>query len=84
MDVDLLSGALEMSHLVLQQDPCQMASQLMGRLGQLVIEDCPVAKGIQQQGQQGHCVQVKCYIDTIYGTFKDGCSLTTSYTALNY
>lgn len=46
VDVEVLSAALEMSQAVLQQDPCQLASQLMGRLGQMVIEDHPVTKGI--------------------------------------
>ncbi|XP_032355068.1 uncharacterized protein LOC116669372 isoform X2 [Etheostoma spectabile] len=45
VDVEVFSGALEMSRAVLLQDPCQLASQLMGRLGQIVIEDRPVAKG---------------------------------------
>lgn len=44
--MEMLFGALEMSRAVLQQDPCQLASQLMGRLGQMIIEDRPVAKGV--------------------------------------
>lgn len=46
LDVEVLSGALELSRSVLLQDPCQLASQLMGRLGQMVMQDRPVAKGI--------------------------------------
>lgn len=49
VDVEVLLGALEMSRVVLQQDPCQLASQLMGRLGCMVTEDHPVAKGMQLQ-----------------------------------
>lgn len=45
VDVEVLSGALELSREVLLQDPCQLASQLTGRLGQMVMEDRPVAKG---------------------------------------
>ncbi|TKS92563.1 NACHT domain- and WD repeat-containing protein 1 [Collichthys lucidus] len=44
-DVKVLLGALEMSRAVLLQDPCQLASQLVGRLGKMIIEDRPVAKG---------------------------------------
>ncbi|KAJ6668622.1 hypothetical protein lerEdw1_012104 [Lerista edwardsae] len=44
-DLTLLSDALKLSKKVLIQDPCQMASQLMGRLQQIVAADKPVAPG---------------------------------------
>lgn len=58
VDVEVLSGALEMSRVVLLRDPCQLASQLMGRLGQMVIEDRPVAKGIRWQNLPLTCVVI--------------------------
>lgn len=44
-DLTLLSDALKLSKKVLLQDPCQMASQLTGRLQQIVAADKPVAPG---------------------------------------
>lgn len=55
VDVEVLSSALELSRAVLLKDPCQLASQLMGRLGQMVIEDRPVAKGKFLQNQPLNC-----------------------------
>ncbi|XP_072904178.1 uncharacterized protein [Hemitrygon akajei] len=42
-DLNILSEAIELSKRVLLQDPCQLASQLLGRLQQIVTEDKPVA-----------------------------------------
>nr|XP_034969164.1 uncharacterized protein LOC118084041 [Zootoca vivipara] len=44
-DLTLLSEALKLSKKVLLQDPCQMASQLIGRLHRIVAADKPVAPG---------------------------------------
>ncbi|XP_077158423.1 uncharacterized protein LOC143819984 isoform X2 [Paroedura picta] len=44
-DLTLLSEVLNLSRKVLVQDPCQMASQLIGRLHQIVAADKPVAPG---------------------------------------
>ncbi|XP_053110680.1 uncharacterized protein LOC128326880 isoform X3 [Hemicordylus capensis] len=44
-DLTLLSEALRLSREVLIQDPCQMASQLIGRLHQIAAADRPVAPG---------------------------------------
>ncbi|XP_062991183.1 uncharacterized protein LOC134404425 [Elgaria multicarinata webbii] len=44
-DLALLSEALRLSKEVLIQDPSQMASQLIGRLHQIVAADKPVAPG---------------------------------------
>ncbi|XP_049924061.1 uncharacterized protein LOC126404723 [Epinephelus moara] len=60
VDVEVLSGALEMSREVLLQDPCQLASQLMGRLGQMVIEDRPVAKGDPLKFSYLHSILAQC------------------------
>lgn len=43
--MEVLAATLELSRTVLLQDPCQLASQVMGRLGQIVAEDLPVAPG---------------------------------------
>lgn len=45
-DLPLLSDAVKLSENVLLQDPCQMASQLIGRLQQIVAADKPVAPGM--------------------------------------
>ncbi|XP_054863824.1 uncharacterized protein LOC118470977 [Amphiprion ocellaris] len=60
VDVEVLSGALEMSQAVLQEDPCQLASQLMGRLGQMVTEDRPVAKGDSLKFSYLHDLLAQC------------------------
>ncbi|TDH00018.1 hypothetical protein EPR50_G00200110 [Perca flavescens] len=60
VDVKVLSGALEMSRAVLLQDPCQLASQLMGRLGQIVIEDRPLAKGDPLKFSYLHALLSQC------------------------
>ncbi|XP_055520622.1 NACHT domain- and WD repeat-containing protein 1 [Leucoraja erinacea] len=41
-DLTLLYEAIQLSKKVLLQDPCQLASQLVGRLQQIVTEDTPV------------------------------------------
>ncbi|XP_029311219.1 uncharacterized protein LOC115023989 [Cottoperca gobio] len=60
VDVEVLSGALEMSRAVLLQDPCQLASQLMGRLGQMVSEDRPIAKGDSLRFSYLHALLSQC------------------------
>ncbi|KAG8453786.1 hypothetical protein GDO86_000422 [Hymenochirus boettgeri] len=44
-DLNLLSEALRLSTNVLLRDPCQLASQLKGRLHQIEVSDIPVAPG---------------------------------------
>ncbi|XP_048366186.1 uncharacterized protein LOC125440412 isoform X2 [Sphaerodactylus townsendi] len=44
-DLTLLSEVLKLSRKVLVRDPCQMASQFIGRLHQIVAADKPVAPG---------------------------------------
>ncbi|XP_043919446.1 NACHT and WD repeat domain-containing protein 2-like [Protopterus annectens] len=44
-DLNLLYEAIRLSKPVLLKDPCQLASQLIGRLHQIVAADTPVAPG---------------------------------------
>ncbi|XP_067885458.1 uncharacterized protein [Heterodontus francisci] len=44
-DLNMLNEAIHLSKRVLLQDPCQLASQLLGRLQQIIAEDKPVAPG---------------------------------------
>ncbi|XP_027143899.1 uncharacterized protein LOC109137463 [Larimichthys crocea] len=64
-DVKVLLGALEMSRAVLLQDPCQLASQLAGRLGQMIIEDRPVAKGDRLKFSYLHALLAQCMQSTL-------------------
>ncbi|XP_063776767.1 uncharacterized protein LOC134922808 isoform X2 [Pseudophryne corroboree] len=45
LDLNLLSETLQLSSKVLLRDPCQLASQLIGRLHQIEALDKPVAPG---------------------------------------
>ncbi|XP_075466753.1 uncharacterized protein LOC142501163 isoform X2 [Ascaphus truei] len=45
LDLDLLSDVLQLSKKILLRDPCQLASQLKGRLHQIEALDKPVAPG---------------------------------------
>lgn len=45
-DIDVLAQALCLSRPVLLKDPCQLASQLLGRLLHVTAQDKPVAPGI--------------------------------------
>nr|XP_033799042.1 uncharacterized protein LOC117359821 [Geotrypetes seraphini] len=44
-DLNLLTEVLKLSKNVLLKDPCQLASQLVGRLHQIIATDKPVAPG---------------------------------------
>lgn len=44
-DIDVLAQALCLSRPVLLKDPCQLASQLLGRLLHITAQDRPVAPG---------------------------------------
>lgn len=57
-DLTLLSDALKLSRKVLVQDPCQMASQLIGRLHRIVTADKPLAPGTAIYGIWISCVFV--------------------------
>lgn len=45
LDVKVLGEVLGLSHSVLLNDPCQLASQLLGRLQQIIAQDKPVTSG---------------------------------------
>ncbi|KAL0970488.1 hypothetical protein UPYG_G00242740 [Umbra pygmaea] len=60
VDVRLLSGALELSRPVLLRDPCQLASQLLGRLAQVMAEDRPVTPGDPQKFSYLHALLAQC------------------------
>ena len=52
------AGALQLARPVLESDPCQLASQILGRLGQMVIEDRPVAPGTSTKQHTATAVKV--------------------------
>eukprot|EP00063_Salmo_salar_P087124 XP_014061959.1 PREDICTED: uncharacterized protein LOC106608527 isoform X2 [Salmo salar] len=60
VDMEVLAATLELSRTVLLQDPCQLASQVMGRLGQIVAEDLPVAPGDPQKFSYLHALLAQC------------------------
>ncbi|XP_064878055.1 uncharacterized protein LOC115117676 [Oncorhynchus nerka] len=60
VDMEVLAATLELSRTVLLQDPCQLASQVMGRLGQIVAEDVPVAPGDPQKFSYLHALLAQC------------------------
>lgn len=41
----VLGQVLGLSHSVLLNDPCQLASQLLGRLKQIIAQDKPITSG---------------------------------------
>ncbi|TRY69677.1 hypothetical protein DNTS_030265 [Danionella cerebrum] len=45
LDVKVLEQVLHLSYSVLLNDPCQLASQLLGRLEQIISQDKPVTSG---------------------------------------
>ncbi len=45
LDVKVLGQVLCLSHSVLLNDPCQLASQLLGRLERIISQDKPVTSG---------------------------------------
>lgn len=45
-DLDVLAQTLCLSRSVLLKDPCQLASQLLGRVLHITAQDKPVAPGI--------------------------------------
>ncbi|KAJ3585371.1 hypothetical protein NHX12_014092, partial [Muraenolepis orangiensis] len=59
-DVEVLAGALALSRTVLEDDPCQLASQIMGRLGQILAEDTPVAPGDPLKFSYLHTLLSEC------------------------
>ncbi|KAG5260928.1 hypothetical protein AALO_G00298090 [Alosa alosa] len=60
LDVQVLSQVLLLSRAVLLQDPCQLASQLLGRLAQIVSQDKPVAPGDPYKFTYLHSLLAQC------------------------
>ncbi|KAK6493133.1 hypothetical protein HHUSO_G2632 [Huso huso] len=65
IDLDVLSEALQLSKKVLLQDPCQLASQLVGRLNQIIATDIPVAPGDPKKFSYLHTLLSQCYISSV-------------------
>ncbi|KAI5104186.1 NACHT domain- and WD repeat-containing protein 1-like isoform X1, partial [Silurus meridionalis] len=59
-DIDMLDQALCLSHPVLLKDPCQLASQLLGRLLHITAQDKPVAPGDPQRYSYLHNLLTQC------------------------
>ncbi|XP_062305160.1 uncharacterized protein LOC134009620 [Osmerus eperlanus] len=60
LDVKVWAGALQLARPVLESDPCQLASQILGRLGQMVIQDRPVAPGDPRMFTYLHSLLAQC------------------------
>ncbi|KAG9347016.1 hypothetical protein JZ751_005943 [Albula glossodonta] len=59
-DVAVLTQALELSRTTLLRDPCQLASQLLGRLYRIIDEDRPVAPGDPRKFSHLHILLSQC------------------------
>ncbi|XP_043099106.1 NACHT domain- and WD repeat-containing protein 1 [Puntigrus tetrazona] len=60
LDVKVLGQVLCLSHSVLLNDPCQLASQLLGRLERIISQDKPVALGDPRQYTFLHDLMAQC------------------------
>ncbi|XP_051992707.1 uncharacterized protein si:ch211-212k18.6 [Xyrauchen texanus] len=60
LDVKVLAQVLCLSRSVLLNDPCQLASQLLGRLQQIIDQDKPVTSGDPRQYSFLHALLVQC------------------------
>ncbi|XP_052417002.1 uncharacterized protein LOC127961787 isoform X2 [Carassius gibelio] len=60
LDVKLLSQVLCLSRSVLLNDPCQLASQLLGRLEQIIFQDKPVTSGDPRRYSFLHDLLAQC------------------------
>ncbi|XP_076828927.1 uncharacterized protein LOC143475082 isoform X3 [Brachyhypopomus gauderio] len=60
VDVEVLAQALCLSRSVLLRDPCQLASQLLGRLLHTAAEDKPVAPGDPRRYSHLHTLLAQC------------------------
>ncbi|MBN3301764.1 NWD2 protein, partial [Amia calva] len=60
VDVNVLTEALRLSKNVLLRDPCQLASQLVGRLYEIVSSDQPVAPGDPRKFSHLHSLLSQC------------------------
>lgn len=60
-DIDVLAQALSLSRPVLLKDPCQLASQLLGRLLHIAAQDKPVAPGTMKRHMK-HFIVSGCFL----------------------
>ncbi|KAK7176931.1 hypothetical protein R3I93_001002 [Phoxinus phoxinus] len=60
LDVKLLEQVLCLSHSVLLNDPCQLASQLLGRLERIISQDKPVTPGDPRRYSFLHDLLAQC------------------------
>ncbi|XP_073764359.1 uncharacterized protein si:ch211-212k18.6 isoform X5 [Danio rerio] len=60
LDVAVLAQVLSLSHSVLLNDPCQLASQLLGRLEQIICQDKPVTSGDPRRFSFLHDLLAQC------------------------
>ncbi|XP_039606977.1 uncharacterized protein LOC120527534 isoform X2 [Polypterus senegalus] len=65
IDLNVLSETLQLSKKVLLQDPCQLASQLLGRLYQIISADRPVAPGDPRKFSHLHTLLSQCCCSSI-------------------
>ncbi|KAM9500864.1 NACHT domain- and WD repeat-containing protein 1-like [Clarias gariepinus] len=64
-DIDVLAQALCLSRPVLLKDPCQLASQLLGRLLHITAQDRPVAPGDPQRFFYLHDLLKQCQFSSV-------------------
>ncbi|XP_066429582.1 uncharacterized protein [Eleutherodactylus coqui] len=69
LDLNLLYETLQLSMKVLQRDPCQLASQLTGRLHQIDALDKPVAPGDPRKYPLLPSLMSQCQQSSIIATF---------------
>ncbi|XP_016335060.1 uncharacterized protein LOC107683518 [Sinocyclocheilus anshuiensis] len=60
LDVKVLGQVLCLSHSVLLNDPCQLASQLLGRLERIIFQDKPVTSGDPRRYSFLHDLLAQC------------------------
>ncbi|KAK9972217.1 hypothetical protein ABG768_025540 [Culter alburnus] len=60
LDVKVLGQVLCLSHSLLLNDPCQLASQLLGRLERIISQDKPVASGDPRRYSFLHDLLAQC------------------------
>ncbi|XP_027025117.2 NACHT domain- and WD repeat-containing protein 1 [Tachysurus fulvidraco] len=64
-DIDVLAQALSLSRPVLLKDPCQLASQLLGRLLHIAAQDKPVAPGDPKRFSFLHELLKQCQYSSV-------------------
>ncbi len=62
LDVKVLGQVLCLSHSVLLNDPCQLASQLLGRLEKIISLDKPVTSGTHTNMNTNTHIYIYIYI----------------------